>query len=60
MTYKLEETMTIVEGDELSLSCTFDNSESNPDNPNSPPQDVIFGEATTQEMCYLLFYLSVG
>jgi Copper type II ascorbate-dependent monooxygenase, N-terminal domain/Copper type II ascorbate-dependent monooxygenase, C-terminal domain len=60
MTYMLEETMTIEEGDELSFSCTFDNSEDNPNNPNSPPQDVTFGEATTQEMCYLLFYLSAG
>ncbi len=33
---------------------TYDNTANNPDNPNSPPQTVNLGEATTDEM--MLFY----
>lgn len=35
---------------------TYDNTANNPDNPNSPPQTVSVGEATTDEM--MLFYFS--
>ncbi len=35
---------------------TYDNTVNNPDNPNSPPQTVNLGEATTDEM--MLFYFS--
>ncbi len=35
---------------------TYDNTENNPDNPNSPPQTVSVGEATTDEM--MLFYFA--
>jgi hypothetical protein len=34
----------------LSLHCTFDNSELNPNNPWYPPRDVGWGEETTDEM----------
>lgn len=33
------------------LSCTYDNSDSNPNNPSDPPKDVTYGESTTDEMC---------
>ncbi len=29
----------------------YDNSAKNPRNPNTPPKDVKWGEATTDEMC---------
>ena len=33
------------------LSARYDNSADNPDNPNSPPKPVSWGENTTDEMC---------
>lgn len=38
-------------GTRLELIAYYDNSEKNPGNPNSPPIDVRWGEATTDEMC---------
>lgn len=35
---------------------TYDNTELNPHNPNSPPQEISVGEATTDEM--MLFYFA--
>jgi hypothetical protein len=35
----------------LELTAYYDNSANNPHNPNSPPQPVSWGEATTDEMC---------
>lgn len=43
----------------LSIAATYDNSDGNPNNPNVPPKDVTWGEATSDEMClcYLAFTL---
>lgn len=35
----------------VDLSAFYDNSADNPDNPNSPPRAVSWGENTTDEMC---------
>ena len=43
----------------LSLTATFDNSSSNPRNPNNPPQPVGWGEATTDEMCIAFLGITV-
>lgn len=40
----------------LALAATYDNSAANPENPNVPPKDVRWGDATSDEMC--LCYLS--
>jgi mono/diheme cytochrome c family protein len=58
LTYMFEEPMTLGERDRFGFECTWDNSATNPDNPSSPPRDVTWGEGTTEEMCYLLFYVS--
>ena len=42
---------------QVSLQATYDNSEDNPNNPNRPPKDVMWGENTSDEMC--LCYLSL-
>ena len=34
---------------------TYDNTSNNPENPNTPPQDVRWGEATTDEMMLIYF-----
>lgn len=37
-------------GTRVQILVTYDNSEKNPDNPNSPPKTVYFGEESTDEM----------
>jgi mono/diheme cytochrome c family protein len=49
--YWFESPVRFESGDTLNLSCTFDNSLQNPDNPSDPPIDVHWGERTTDEMC---------
>jgi hypothetical protein len=50
-TYQLEKPLDIPKGSVVFLVSHFDNSESNPRNPNKPPKFVRWGEATTDEMC---------
>lgn len=57
-TYMFTEPVTWGRDDSLSFECVYNNSSSNPDNPSDPPLDVSYGEGTTDEMCYLLFYVA--
>jgi len=41
-------------GTRLDLEAWFDNSADNPHNPSDPPQRVLFGEETTDEMCLVI------
>lgn len=50
-TYYLKEPIRVKKGTTLDVVAHFDNSSKNPRNPNSPPKDVKWGEATTDEMC---------
>ncbi|AGA30076.1 redoxin domain-containing protein [Singulisphaera acidiphila] len=50
-TYFFKEPITLPKGTLLKVSAHFDNSADNPRNPNHPPKDVTWGEATTDEMC---------
>lgn len=52
VTANLVEPATLGPGDKLKISCTFDNSASNPNQTSDPPVDVAFGEGTTDEMCF--------
>jgi hypothetical protein len=58
MTYMFEEPALLADGERLRFECTWDNSSDNPEQYNDPPQDVHYGEGTTEEMCFLLFYYS--
>jgi hypothetical protein len=49
--YKFKEPVPLPALSRVSLTATFDNSASNPRNPNYPPKAVSWGEATTDEMC---------
>jgi Copper type II ascorbate-dependent monooxygenase, C-terminal domain len=49
--YMYKQPISIPLGTILSLRATFDNSSSNPRNPNNPPKPVSWGEETTDEMC---------
>ncbi len=57
-TYMFEEPLRWEAGASLSMACTWDNSASNPNQMNTPPLDVFWGEGTDEEMCYLLYYVS--
>jgi mono/diheme cytochrome c family protein/thiol-disulfide isomerase/thioredoxin len=50
-TYHLETPMELPKGTVVYLVSHFDNSAANPRNPNHPPKEVRWGEATTDEMC---------
>jgi thiol-disulfide isomerase/thioredoxin/mono/diheme cytochrome c family protein len=50
-TYYFESPLDLPKGSELTIVAHFDNSSGNPRNPNHPPKEVKWGEATTDEMC---------
>jgi hypothetical protein len=49
--YLYREPISVPAGTKLSLSAWYDNSSTNPRNPNNPPKTVTWGEGTTDEMC---------
>jgi len=58
ITYLFDEPLVIEGGDTLNWSCTWNNSESNPELINSPPTDVEYGERTDEEMCWAFTLIS--
>ena len=59
--FTLEEPVTLMPDDELSLTCVWDNSEANQPVVNGvpqEPQDVAWGEGTTDEMCLSTLYIT--
>jgi hypothetical protein len=57
-TYLYDQPAVWSDGETLVTSCTYDNTSGNPNQYNDPPQAVTYGEGTTQEMCFFLFYFS--
>jgi peroxiredoxin len=49
--YFFEKPLDLPKGSVLNVVAHYDNTESNPRNPNKPPKLVKWGEATTDEMC---------
>jgi hypothetical protein len=49
-TYNFKEFVSLPKGTQLTLRARYDNSAANPRQPNNPPQNVAWGEATTDEM----------
>jgi hypothetical protein len=49
--YYFQKPIEVPKGTKLLVLAHFDNSASNPRNPNKPPKVVTWGEATTDEMC---------
>ena len=49
--YQFKDFQHLPAGTKVKLVATFDNSTGNPNNPHSPPQDIQWGEKTTDEMC---------
>lgn len=54
--YSFRQPVFLPTGTVLHGEATYDNTSANPNNPNTPPQWVFLGEATTDEM--MLFYFS--
>jgi peroxiredoxin len=52
-TYFLKEPIKLKTGTKLSVTAIYDNSAKNPNNPFNPPQPVIFGEQTDNEMLFI-------
>ena len=51
------EEVLVENGDSVFLRCEWDNSSGNPNQSSDPPQDVSWGEGTTEEMCFGFTYL---
>ena len=51
-TYWFEHAIAVKAGTRFDIEARYDNSAKNPNNPNSPPRTVFFGEQTTNEMCF--------
>ncbi|HEV3203161.1 MAG TPA: redoxin domain-containing protein [Gemmataceae bacterium] len=50
--YFFKEPIPVKTGTRFEIEAYYNNSASNPNNPNSPPKRVTFGEQTTNEMCF--------
>jgi mono/diheme cytochrome c family protein len=51
-TYLLKEPIELKAGTRLTVEAIYDNTARNPNNPFNPPQPVILGEQTHNEMCF--------
>jgi hypothetical protein len=58
-TYTLRKPLRLAGNRVSRAEVVYDNTENNPDNPNFPPQDVKWGERTTDEMLYLFATVAV-
>ncbi|MBI2827542.1 MAG: redoxin domain-containing protein [Planctomycetia bacterium] len=57
--YVFHEPVKLPAGTRLDVTSRYDNSEENPLNPSKPPERVLFGNGSTQEMCFGIFQLVV-
>jgi thiol-disulfide isomerase/thioredoxin len=53
--YLYSRPIVLPKGTKIEISARYDNSSNNPFNPNTPPQRMLFGMETTDEMCLALF-----
>ncbi|MBI1248997.1 redoxin domain-containing protein [bacterium] len=56
--YVYADPIKLPKGTVLKVVASYDNSSENPSNPNYPPQQVTFGEETTDEMLYCFFLVT--
>ncbi len=57
--YTYKEPVLLELTDTLRVRARYDNSASNPRNPNNPPQPVGWGDRTTDEMCLVFFLVKI-
>ena len=53
--YVYAEPVRLPKGTRIDVEAIYDNSAQNPLNPSTPPKRVLFGNDTTDEMCFALF-----
>jgi mono/diheme cytochrome c family protein len=58
-TYEYVKPVPLPGGTRIDIEAIYDNSTGNPRNPNSPPKDVTWGEATTDEMLIAFIRVTV-
>lgn len=58
--YQLKQPIKVPKGSKIVAEAVFDNSASNPHQPNNPPKDVRWGEDTTDEMFLLVVPFTRG
>jgi hypothetical protein len=58
LTYMYDQPVQIEADANLNISCTWNNASNNPNLLHSPPIDVMYGERTDEEMCYMFSLLS--
>ena len=52
-TYFLKDPLHLKAGTRFDVVAAYDNSAGNPSNPAKPPKNVVFGQQTTDEMCFV-------
>ncbi len=57
--YVYHEPVRLPSGTRLDVMCRYDNTDENPLNPSKPPKRVMFGNGSTDEMCFGIFQLIV-
>ncbi|MDA0709982.1 MAG: hypothetical protein O3B73_07230, partial [bacterium] len=57
-TYVYKEPVALPRGTRITLEAHYDNSASNPNNPNKPPRLVRWGEKSTDEMCTVFLFVT--
>jgi peroxiredoxin len=57
-TYVYQKPISLPRGTRISLEAFYDNSASNPKNPNRPPKFVRWGEGSSDEMCIAFLYVT--
>jgi hypothetical protein len=57
--YLYKKPLRLPEGTKLDVYASYDNSADNPFNPTSPPKRVLFGNGSTDEMCFAIFQFVV-
>lgn len=53
--YLYKQPLQLPQGTKLDIYASFDNSTGNPFNPTTPPKRVLFGNGSTDEMCFAIF-----
>jgi hypothetical protein len=51
ISYDFKQPVKLSKGTRLEIEARYDNSSSNPNNPNKPPKEVRYGEQSADEMC---------
>ncbi len=57
--YRFSEPLALPGGSRLNYECVWNNSTSNPDLINNPPEDTRYGERTDEEMCFFFSLMSL-